>query len=70
MMISDNGTQFVGAERELREMVQGWSKKLLKEYGAENGMTWRFITPAAPHHNGCAESLVKLCKCALKESYR
>ena len=26
MMMSDNGTQFVGAERELREMITGWNK--------------------------------------------
>ena len=29
-------------------------------------MKWRFTTPAAPHHNGCAEALVKSCKKALK----
>ena len=29
-------------------------------------MKWRVTTPAAPHHNGCAEALVKSCKKALK----
>ena len=29
-------------------------------------MKWRFTTPAGPHHNGCAEALVKSCKKALK----
>ena len=29
-------------------------------------MKWKFTTPAAPHHNGCAEALVKSCKNALK----
>ena len=66
LMISDNGTQLVGAERELREMIQGWDKKELKEYSAEKGMEWRFITPTAPHHNGCAEAMVKSTKRALK----
>ena len=37
VMISDNGTQFVGAERELREMVTGWDKKQLQEFCAETG---------------------------------
>ena len=27
MIMSDNGTQFVGAERELREMITGWNKR-------------------------------------------
>jgi transposase InsO family protein len=67
-MLSDNGTQMVGAERELREMIEGWKATELQEYCAEKGVDWKFITPAAPHHNGCAESLVKSCKLALKKS--
>ena len=66
MMMSDNGTQFVGAERELREMITGWNKDELREFCAEKGMKWKFTTPAAPHHNGCAEALVKSCKKALE----
>ena len=66
LMISDNGTQLVGAERELREMVRGWNEQELKEFSAEKGIEWKFITPAAPHHNGCAEALVKTAKKALK----
>ncbi|XP_033106332.1 uncharacterized protein LOC117108428, partial [Anneissia japonica] len=65
---SDNGTQFVGAERELRMMIAGWDKEKLTEYCAEKKVTWKFTTPLAPHHNGCAESLVKSCKHALKKS--
>jgi hypothetical protein len=62
-MISDNGTQLVGAERELREMIKGWNKR---EFSAEKGTEWKFITPVAPHHNGCAEAMVKSSKKALK----
>ena len=29
-MMSDNVTQFVGAERELREMVTGWNMEQLR----------------------------------------
>ena len=29
---------------------------------------WKFITPVAPHQNGCAEALVKSCKLALKKA--
>jgi hypothetical protein len=48
LMISDNVAQLVGAERELREMTKGWNEKELKEFCAEKGMEWKFITPVAP----------------------
>ena len=67
-MLSDNGTQFVGAQRELREMVRGLSAEELRDFCAERGTTWKFTTPSAPHHNGCAEALVKSCKIALKKA--
>lgn len=67
-MLIDNGTNFVGAARELREMVQGWDIKKLREFCAEKGMFWQFITPVAPHQNGCAEALVRSCKYALKKA--
>ena len=65
-MISDNGSQLVGAERELRKMIEGLDMDKLQEFSAERGMEWTFTTPAAPHQNGCAEALVKSCKIALK----
>ena len=67
-LLSDNGTQFVGAARELREMIQGWNDCELKDFCAERGTEWKFTTPSAPHQNGCAESLVKSCKIALKKA--
>ena len=65
-IFSDNGTQFVGANRELQEMVRGLDNDLLKNYCAERKMLWQFVTPNAPHQNGCAEAMVKTCKKALK----
>ncbi|XP_014681609.1 PREDICTED: uncharacterized protein LOC106821357 [Priapulus caudatus] len=65
---SDNGTQMVGAERQLREMVKGWSRDDLKEFYAERQVIWKFVTPLAPHQNGCAEALVKSCKHAIRKS--
>ena len=37
-LMSDNGSQLVGTERELREMIQGWNHKELKEFSTEKGM--------------------------------
>ena len=68
LMISDNGSQMVGAERELQAMVEGLDTDRLKEFCADKGMKWQFVTPAAPHQNGCAEALVKSCKLTLKKA--
>ena len=68
VLISDNGSQMVGAEHELRLMVEGWDKNKLKEYCADRGMKWQFTTPDAPHQNGCSEAMVKSVKKALKRA--
>ena len=66
MLLSDNGSQMLGAERELREMVKGLdSDKLIDVCGSTNLL---FTAPAAPLQNGCAKALVKSCKRALEKS--
>ncbi|XP_068210783.1 uncharacterized protein [Palaemon carinicauda] len=69
-MTSDDGTQFVGAEKELRMMIRGLSQDELRDFGAENGITWKYITQAAPNQYGKTEALVKSCKRALKTGIR
>ena len=66
--MSYNGAQLVIASRELQEMIQCWDIKTLRDFCAENGMVWQFITPAAPHQNGVPEALVKSSKYALKKA--
>ena len=68
LMLSDNWSQFIGAERQLKEMMKGWDIEKLREFSAEKGIQWKFTTPASPHQNGCAEALVKSCKMALKKA--
>ncbi|XP_072182239.1 uncharacterized protein [Diadema setosum] len=46
-LLSDNGTQFIGAERELREMVWGWNGRELKDFCAERGHLQRLTRMAA-----------------------
>jgi transposase InsO family protein len=58
-MLSDNGTQLVGAVTELRKMVKGLDAKKLREFLAEKGMEWRFITPGAPHQNVARKRLLR-----------
>ncbi|XP_068739565.1 uncharacterized protein [Montipora capricornis] len=68
VILSDNGSQFVDAEKELRQMVSDINEEEVKAFCGGKGMQWRFITPGAPHQNGCAEALVKTCKSALKKA--
>lgn len=57
---SDNGRNFVGAEKELKRMILSW-----RGLDIENklpGTEWRFITPSAPHQGGLWEAAVKSMK--------
>jgi hypothetical protein len=65
---SDRGSQLVGAEAELRKAIEGRDTTELKDFLHEKGMEWKFVTPTAAHHNGCAESLIRVTKAALKKS--
>lgn len=68
VLLSDNGTQMVGAENELRLMIKGWNVKQLKEFCADRSIKWQFTTPLAPHQNGATEAMVKTVKVALKKA--
>ena len=61
-IISDNGTHFVGAEREFAEYVAAWKKKGIEEHLIQQGIRWKFNRPAAPHFGGLWERLVRSCK--------
>ena len=66
-IISDPGSQLVGAAKELKEWRKGWSESKLAEFGAKNGIDWQFIMASSQHQNGGAEIMVKLVK-GVKES--
>ena len=66
VILSDNGTQMVGAANKLGEMVKDLDGNQLCEFCGEKSIKWTFTTPAAPHQNSCAEALVKSCKRSLK----
>ncbi len=63
---SDNGTNFVGAARELREAVQALTQDPdLQRRVAQDGLVWHFQPPSAPHFGGIHEALVKSAKSAI-----
>ncbi|XP_011174545.2 uncharacterized protein LOC105206774 [Solenopsis invicta] len=63
-LFSDNGTNFVGASRELQE-VQEFLEKTepeIKSFLVKQRINWSFIPPRSPHFGGIWESAVKLMK--------
>ena len=65
-MLSDNGTNFVAADKELRELVS----KLLEDPKLATKMThkgvkWTFNPPYAPHFGGVFETMIKAAKRAI-----
>ncbi|XP_055848298.1 uncharacterized protein LOC129913548 [Episyrphus balteatus] len=62
---SDNGTNFHGAERELREAASCIQSDRLAETFTTTSTQWKFIPPASPHMGGSWERLVRSIKNAL-----
>ena len=59
---SDNGTNFIGAEKELLMCILNWNQKVISSKLAHKGITWKFNPPAAPHHGGPWERMVRSVK--------
>ncbi|XP_055599282.1 uncharacterized protein LOC129748642 [Uranotaenia lowii] len=62
---SDNGTNFQGAERLLREQINAG----LEHTFTNTNTCWHFIPPAAPHMGGAWERMVRSIKTAMFQSY-
>ena len=63
---SDNGTNFVGADRELGECVKNWDHQQIADALLEFDTQWHFNPPAAPHFGGLWERMVKSVKRAMR----
>ena len=63
---SDNGTNFVGAERELKEYLDGMDEAKISDTLSQDRIQWFFNPPSAPHFGGVWQRLVKSAKKALK----
>jgi hypothetical protein len=65
-MFSDQGTNFVGAEREMRQLVKELCNDVvLKAKLQQEGLDWNFNPPFAPHMKRAWEAMVKLAKRAI-----
>ena len=69
-LISDNGTNFVGAANELKAAFKELNHSKMQQKLTQNGIQWTFVPPAAPHFGGAWESLVKSSEILGKESLK
>lgn len=65
-MYSDNGTNFVKADRELREAAKIWQSHDVLRHLDVHSIEWHFNVPSAPHHGGLWEAAVKSMKAHLR----
>lgn len=63
---SDNGTTFVGAQRQIKEFYDFYfsqqTQSEVKRFSCDQGISWNFIPPNAPHFGGLWEAAVKSAK--------
>ena len=58
-MRSDNGTNFVGAERELRDEINKWNQQQIHDELLQHHIKWKFNPPGASHHDGVWERQIR-----------
>ena len=64
-IFSDNGTNFKGADAELRSMMSKLDNERIKQSIADKGIRWHFNPPFAPHFGGVHETMIKAAKKAI-----
>nr|CAH7729802.1 unnamed protein product [Callosobruchus chinensis] len=64
-LYTDNGSNFIAANKELRNFLKHNSNKFNDSLGRDD-ITWHFMPPRAPHFGGLWESGVKTIKYHLK----
>ena len=63
---SDNGTSFVGADREMREGVRKLNSSTLDAALLRKGVNWHFNLPAASHQGGIWERMIRTIRKILR----
>jgi hypothetical protein len=56
---SDNGTNLVGAEREMRQEMQQWNSSKISTALQQNAIKWIFNPPTASHFGGSWERIIR-----------
>ena len=66
LIYSDNGTNFRGASREIRDAVRAWNSEQINENLMSKGIEWKWSPPNSPHFGGVWERIVRSAKRHLK----
>lgn len=61
-IISDNGTNFVGARKEI---VRKLNSSNMKAYLLTNRIEWKFNAPLASHQKGATEQMIRSARAVL-----
>jgi len=71
IICSDNGTNLVGAEAELRREIQNWNQSNIGRTLEQLNIQWIFNPPSASHHGGFWERMIrsvrKILYCLLRD---
>ena len=63
-VVSDNGGNFIAAEKELQELVRRLDQNRIIKSAANRGIKWHFNPPLSPHFGGAHD--IKAAKRSLK----
>jgi transposase InsO family protein len=58
-LISDNGTNFTGANAELRRVIEQWNSEHIEGWLKQKGISWKFNPPYSSHYGGVWEREIR-----------
>ena len=64
-MLSDNGSNYIGAAQEIKELVDSMDQDKIQRLTSNQGIEWQFNSPEAPHFGGVFERMIKSAKRAI-----
>ena len=69
-MISDNGTNFVGADRKLRNAIKEWNISQINDAMLQKNVDWQFFPPIGSHHGSVWERLTRSIRVVMNFTLR
>lgn len=69
-LLSDNGANFIGAKRELREALSSLNQAKIQGVLGQKGIKWSFNPPAGSHYGGVWERVIRMLRTCSSNSRR